>query len=270
MKWFRFYSEVVHDPKVQRLPPDLFKLWINLLCLANDNPERGKLPADVNDLAWTLRLDVEDLRAELRTLQGMGLLDWSEDDKRYSPHNWNERQKPSDDVTARVNKHRGKETLQVSDSETLQKRYSNALDKNRLREEKKENRTDKREKVTAQAPTPIPTDFELTDDLYNSVRNKYPDLDIEAATEEWVNSMQANQSKYKYTDWNAAWRNAMKRADTWQKERGTKGGYTDDNGRPLNKRSQDLLRTLEGLRGPARPPEPPRNSLRLVTGEDSF
>ena len=36
-RWFRLYVGVVHDPKVQALPPRLFKFWINLLCITSEH-----------------------------------------------------------------------------------------------------------------------------------------------------------------------------------------------------------------------------------------
>jgi hypothetical protein len=42
MKWLRLYSDVGSDPKVQRLPGDKFKAWINLLCVASQHD--GILP----------------------------------------------------------------------------------------------------------------------------------------------------------------------------------------------------------------------------------
>ncbi len=49
MRWFRFYSEVLDDPKVQGLSLGLFKMWINLLCIAARND--GYLPAGSHILA---------------------------------------------------------------------------------------------------------------------------------------------------------------------------------------------------------------------------
>jgi hypothetical protein len=132
MKWFRFYSEAVNDPKVQRLPGDLFKLWVNLLCLANENSERGTLPKDVEEIAWRLRMSGDDLRQQLHTLQGQKLLDWSEETGCFTCHNWNERQKPSDDVTSRVNKYRNSSNVTETLHETPEQRFSNALDKIRI------------------------------------------------------------------------------------------------------------------------------------------
>jgi len=121
MRWFRFYSDAPEDPKVQRLPGDLFKTWVNLLCLANKSEERGCLPS-TEDIAFALRLDLATATAHLDELAERGLLDG--DDDRRTPHNWAGRQKASDDVTARVHQHRNK----AKQSETLQERSGNALD----------------------------------------------------------------------------------------------------------------------------------------------
>lgn len=80
MQWFRFYSTALDDPKVQRLTGDLFKAWVNLLCLANDAEERGTLP-ELSDIAFRLRLD--EMKAEdiVRGLIRAGLLERDDDDR---------------------------------------------------------------------------------------------------------------------------------------------------------------------------------------------
>lgn len=75
-RWFRLYDEMLDDPKVQRLAPDLFKAWVNLLCLANRNG--GCLPG-IEDIAFALRVD-DDRATEIVTkLIELGLLDPQED-----------------------------------------------------------------------------------------------------------------------------------------------------------------------------------------------
>jgi hypothetical protein len=101
MKWFRFYNEAVNDPKVQRLPGDTFKAWVNLLCLAADND--GYLPP-IEDLAFSLRLPEEQITEILEELGARGLLD--EFDGSFKPHNWNGRQYRSDVSTERVKRFR--------------------------------------------------------------------------------------------------------------------------------------------------------------------
>ena len=144
MQWFRFYSEALDDPKVQRLPGDLFKAWVNLLCLANEADERGTLP-DVADIAFRLRMDDQKTADALRGLCRAGLLDGDEDDG-YSIHAWDKRQPDSDSSTERVRRHRAKKQQVTppatggNSSETLPKRSSNALDKNRIDQTREEER----------------------------------------------------------------------------------------------------------------------------------
>lgn len=119
MEWFRFYHEVVDDPKVQRLAPPLFKHWVNLLCLAARNAERGTLPS-LADLAFGLRLSEAKVRAILTDLEAAGLLD--RDGETLQVHGWTRRQKRSDDVSKRVAKHRsgnGSVTFHETLPETL-------------------------------------------------------------------------------------------------------------------------------------------------------
>jgi hypothetical protein len=103
MQWFRFYESALDDPKVQRLPAELFRAWVNLLCLASRN--EGELPApDV--CAFALRVTEEAFHETVSALHDAGLLDKKDDI--YSPHNWKKRQFMSDNSTARVRKYRQK------------------------------------------------------------------------------------------------------------------------------------------------------------------
>lgn len=99
MVWFRFYSEALDDPKVQRLPPHLFKAWVNLLCLANKSG--GVLPP-VDDIAFKLRMSVQDAESCLSDLILAGLVDITPGGN--MPHNWMKRQFVSDCSTERVRK----------------------------------------------------------------------------------------------------------------------------------------------------------------------
>lgn len=95
-RWFRLYDDILDDPKVQRLPPDLFKAWINLLCLASRN--EGKLPS-IDDIAFALRTENNIAEQTITKLADRGLLDNSGDE--IAPHNWDRRQFKSDkDETA--------------------------------------------------------------------------------------------------------------------------------------------------------------------------
>lgn len=128
IKWLRLYDDLLDDPKVQRLEPHLFKAWINLLCLANKSETRGLLPP-LADIAWRLRMSEEEADKILDALTAAGLID--EVNGHRVPHNWGERQKPSDDGNKRVAEWRerqkekplplnGHDTLPSDDAVTLQ------------------------------------------------------------------------------------------------------------------------------------------------------
>ena len=106
-RWFRIYDEVLDDPKVQRLPPVIFKTWINVLCAASRHS--GAVP-NLQDLAFMLRRDEAELADEIDQLVTAGLID--DFDGNATPHNWNGRQFQSDTSTERVQRYRNKATKQ--------------------------------------------------------------------------------------------------------------------------------------------------------------
>lgn len=87
-RWFRFYSGVVDDPKAQMLSPELFKHWVNVLCIAAQHD--GELPA-ISITAFMLgRIPEAKAASILAKLHGLNLLDRTE--KSFKPHNWDGRQ----------------------------------------------------------------------------------------------------------------------------------------------------------------------------------
>lgn len=95
MRWIRLYTEIVDDPKMQRMAADSFRFLINLWCVAGMND--GKIPP-VEDVAFRLRIPEEECNRRLHELVRLGLLDSEEG--ALSPHNWNERQYASDHDSA--------------------------------------------------------------------------------------------------------------------------------------------------------------------------
>jgi len=189
MMWFRFYSGALDDPKVQRLTGDLFKVWVNLLCLANEAEERGALPLP-DDIAFRLRLDFQKAEDAMRGLVRAGLLDEDAEGGLHI-HGWETRQKKSDDVTARVHKHRNK----GNDIETLPKRFCNALEESREEESREEkSRPEERAPEPPQRPAPTPrrAGARATLDGYapsaafrDAALQEQPWLDFAAVTENW-------------------------------------------------------------------------------------
>lgn len=167
MPWFRFYSEALDDPKVQRLTGDLFKVWVNLLCLASEQDERGTLPPP-SDIAFRLRIDDQKADDALTGLRRAGLLDLDPDTDLYVIHAWAVRQPPSDaDSTAAERKRRQRErdkgnkpvTRDVTRDNSVTSRTGHGrvtgdvtrLDKKRLEEDTD---TEERE-ITPPTPTPL-------------------------------------------------------------------------------------------------------------------
>jgi hypothetical protein len=99
--WFRVYSGLVDDPKVQRLDPALFKALINLWCLASAND--GVLPP-IDEIAFKLRIKREKAQRLLTELRAADLID--DDERGARPHNWDVRQFKSDGSTSRVKRFR--------------------------------------------------------------------------------------------------------------------------------------------------------------------
>jgi hypothetical protein len=100
-RWFRVYSDLVDDPKVQRLDPALFRALINLWCLASAND--GVLPP-IDEIAFKLRMKREKAQRLLSELRAGGLID--DDERGARPHNWDERQFTSDGSSSRVKRFR--------------------------------------------------------------------------------------------------------------------------------------------------------------------
>ena len=128
MSWFRYYEGALDDPKVQRLPGELFKSWVNLLCLAKRH--HGILPP-VSDIAFALRRSEEITKKTISQLIKAGLVDDLEIG--LQPHNWNERQFQSDVSTSRVKRFRERratvtETPSESDTESEQSTEQNRED----------------------------------------------------------------------------------------------------------------------------------------------
>lgn len=138
-QWFRFYSEALNDPKVQSLPPDLFKHWVNILCLACSN--NGTLPETLHETAFALRLSETDTVTVLERLLNATLIDrisGGANGYRYAPHSWDKRQYKSDTSTDRVKRFRNRkgnvtETPPDTDTDTDKKDKSKDLSKKATR-----------------------------------------------------------------------------------------------------------------------------------------
>ncbi len=119
-RWFRMYDEMLDDPKVQMLPPELFKTWVNMLALASRSG--GALPS-IEKMAFALRVSNHDMQTRVDELILLGLIDITADGRR-EPHNWRKRQWKSDDSADRVRRHRERKRAETG-SKPLQETECN-------------------------------------------------------------------------------------------------------------------------------------------------
>lgn len=83
--WLRFWNSTLHCPKIQRLDGETYKVWSNLLIVANEHKERGKLPS-IEDTAFLLRFQVHEMSAFIEKLVEVGLIDRK--GKSLAMHDW--------------------------------------------------------------------------------------------------------------------------------------------------------------------------------------
>lgn len=123
--WFRIHNTIVDNPKIQRLPDNLVRPWLNLVAIANGNG--GVLPP-LADVAFRMRLAESKCETLIETFLERRLFDKTPDG--YAPHDWNDWQYQSDVSTDRVQKFRerhkqrpgnGARNVSVTASETDQR-----------------------------------------------------------------------------------------------------------------------------------------------------
>lgn len=128
--WFRMYSEVLHDKKLARVsfktrqPKALvLGLWVTVLSLANDSPERGRLlisdgiPLTIDEVLFEAGLNEGDsviidefIQANMLTIN----------DGVITVNHWPDRQFASDHSRERVQRYRERQKKQPAVTETEQ------------------------------------------------------------------------------------------------------------------------------------------------------
>ncbi len=139
-RWFRFYDEVVDDPKVQTLSPELFKAWVNLLCIASKND--GIFPA-ISKIAFHLRCDETVVERTLERLSNEGLIDRRNggvNGYHYAPHGWDKRQYKSDSSNERVKRYRQRQRETAPETDTESEDNTDVLSGNGVEKPEKPNR----------------------------------------------------------------------------------------------------------------------------------
>ena len=232
VKWFRFYHDAIDDPKVQRLPGDLFKFWVNMLCLASRSSDRGVVKLDLPEIAFAMRLDDDEAETMIDELCRRNLLE--EFVEGFAIHNWDSRQFKSDSSAERVAKHRrnAAATADETDAEdnvtadvTLQdsKRNDPVTPKPSVNTDSDtDSDTEAEQSGGAVAPAPakpapkrkhrVPGDFTVTDKMRAWVADKLPHVPeraIEPETEKFLDYYGSTGEMR--VDWVKSWNNWMRR-----------------------------------------------------------
>lgn len=220
MNWFRFYHEVVDDPKVQELSPDLFKAWVNLLCIGSQQDERGVLP-ELDKIRYRLRMTAHEALAMITALEAAGLIEDS--GGVLSIHNWDGRQsylKPSDAPEAtRERKQRQRERDHAEKDMSRPVTRGHALELELEIEERRGEENLASLGRSANAPKPkrasqLPDDFSVNDEMTTwALAKNFTAAEIDEQTEIFKDHWASN--KESKSDWVATWRNWMRRSRTF-------------------------------------------------------
>lgn len=117
MDWFRFYHDALHNAKVDSLDGETYKRWVKLLCLASQQPVRGVLP-DVQTVAYQLRIPLDQAKDLIKKLRRERLIDAQPGSSAGAMHNWNRRQRQSDDPAER--KRRSRDARRTTNKEVTE------------------------------------------------------------------------------------------------------------------------------------------------------
>ncbi len=142
--WFRLYHDLLDNPKVQRLSPELFRFWVNFLCAA---ARKGGVIVSIEDLAFALRMSEVDCKCAVSNLVVANLID--RDGEKLIPHDWDKHQYKSDSVNERVKRYREKaavtkETLHETLHETAPEQIQNRTDTETEQRQKDKTRLSRR------------------------------------------------------------------------------------------------------------------------------
>src|SRR3990167_2331293 len=78
MPWIKLYTEILSDPKMGQMTDGLWRRTMELFLLAGKSGNGGYLPS-LQDIAWMLRIDTEQLSREIQELKELVILSEDED-----------------------------------------------------------------------------------------------------------------------------------------------------------------------------------------------
>ena len=114
MKWFRVYTDILDDPKINNMSNKTFKIFIKMLAFCSELEHFGVINGHKDDPVWRLRLRRNSWESALKELEALKII--TVKNSVITILSWGKRQYKSDDSTARVKRSRikkatGRETL---------------------------------------------------------------------------------------------------------------------------------------------------------------
>jgi len=233
-RWFCFHDGALDDPKVQRLPPDVFKGWINILCLASKGDAQGSpaLPP-LADIAFALRISEREADSLITALMTAGLLD--DTPTGMVPHNWDARQHKDRTVAERMRRYRSRKADERNGHNALRVTAVTVTDEQDITEQDitvepptsevvpLSDKTEvckgpppRKRAVSPKSKTTIPDGFPADADIRWCL-DEFPKLSAWQEAERFRDRSLQHGTEWK--DWTAAWRNWCRNAVRFAEER---------------------------------------------------
>lgn len=196
MQWFRFWNDVLDDPKCHQMTDSTFKTMVQLMCFVSELEHDGCIKLPIAEVAWRLRVRPNNLEANLKHLEALGVI--SRDNNHITLINWGKRQFKSDNVSERVKRYR--------------QRYSETLDET----DQNRDRADTEKKIYKRK-VPLPKNLELNKEMIEYATLKgIADINLQDIFEEF--SIYHRKQGSKFIDWNAAWQTWIRKKIEFDKQ----------------------------------------------------
>jgi hypothetical protein len=194
LPWWRYHVSTLYNRKVQSLPGDTFKGWVNTLCVARSNG--GVLPSTA-DIAFALHMSVRQCEKLIGELKDRRLID--DTDGVLVPHDFTDWQYESDVSTPRVKEFRKRQKTQKRNvSDTAQKLAGNVTATSPERAEQIQTDTD-RERAAANT---LEAGWKPKTETLESAKADYglTDADLESMASRFLPYYRARTNERR-TDW---------------------------------------------------------------------
>jgi hypothetical protein len=247
--WFRMYREILGSPKIQKLKPELFRAWVNILCCADDD---GRIPP-LDDLAFMLRVPEVKAAEYLVSLVKAALVDKREGSA-FFVHDWVDHQYTSDAESYNAEKQKRYRDRQRNALRNAQGNGDDAVTKPLPPRADTDTDTDKREsnaretnRPANRSRTPWPPDAVVPDQWITTAAQQrrlagLPEIDLHVAARMFANHYAADaQNPRTMTEYQAKWNN-------WAlKEKSANGTRT--HGKSQLEQLADIIAADQGVNG---------------------